>query len=95
VNLYPSAVEAVLRRFDQVAEYQVEVWSERAMTEVKIHVEPAAGGTCAEALGETVAAALRTAFNLRIPVSLVPPGSLPRFELKAKRWVRRASTEQR
>jgi phenylacetate-coenzyme A ligase PaaK-like adenylate-forming protein len=24
---------------------------------------------------------------LRVPVKLVEPGSLPRFELKAKRWV--------
>jgi hypothetical protein len=24
---------------------------------------------------------------LRIPVSLVPQGSLPRFEMKARRWV--------
>jgi hypothetical protein len=32
--------------------------------------------------------ALRTAFNLRVPVALVPSGTLPRFELKAKRWVR-------
>ena len=32
--------------------------------------------------------ALRTAFNLRIPVSLAPAGTLPRFELKANRWIR-------
>ena len=31
--------------------------------------------------------ALRTAFQLRIPVRQVPAGHLPRFELKAKRWV--------
>jgi len=32
--------------------------------------------------------ALQTAFNLRIPVTVVPQGSLPRFEMKAQRWVR-------
>lgn len=94
VNLYPSAVEAVLRSFDQVAEYQVEVMSERAMTELRIHLEPASTCPDREGLGESVTAALRTAFNLRIPVSLVPPGALPRFELKARRWVRRASPEK-
>ena len=33
-------------------------------------------------------AALERAFSLRIPVREVPHGSLPRFEFKARRWVR-------
>jgi phenylacetate-CoA ligase len=89
VNLYPAAVEEVMRRFAQVAEYRVEVSSERAMTELQIQLEPAPDCLNPNGLEEAVAAALRAAFNLRIPVSLVPPGSLPRFELKARRWVRR------
>jgi hypothetical protein len=32
--------------------------------------------------------ALVQAFALRIPVVLVPSGNLPRFEMKANRWVR-------
>ena len=32
--------------------------------------------------------ALQTALNLRIPVHPLPPGSLPRFEMKAQRWVK-------
>jgi phenylacetate-coenzyme A ligase PaaK-like adenylate-forming protein len=27
--------------------------------------------------------------GIRLPVEVVPPGSLPRYELKAKRWVDR------
>ena len=88
VNLYPAAVEEVMRRFDQVAEYRVEVSSERAMTELQIQLEPAPDCLNSNGLEQAVAAALRAAFNLRIPVSLVPPGTLPRFELKAQRWVR-------
>jgi phenylacetate-CoA ligase len=91
VNLYPAAVEEVMRRFDQVAEYRVEVFSQRAMTELQIQLEPAPDCLNPNGLEEAVAAALRAAFNLRIPVSLVPPGTLPRFELKARRWVRRDS----
>jgi phenylacetate-CoA ligase len=88
VNLYPAAVEAVVRRFAEVAEYRVEVTNQRAMTELRIQIEPVT--TCADpaALALSVEAALRTAFNLRIPISLAPPGTLPRFELKARRWVR-------
>jgi phenylacetate-CoA ligase len=89
VNLYPAAVEAVMRGFDQVAEYRVEVFTERAMTELRIELEPAPGCTDPPALAQAVEAALRTAFNLRIPISLASPGTLPRFELKARRWIRR------
>src|SRR5262249_47154954 len=89
VNLYPSAVEEVMRRFDQIAEYRVEVCSERAMIELRIQLEPAADCPNPAGLEEAVTAPLRPAFNLRIPVSLVPPGTLPRFELKARRWIRR------
>ena len=31
--------------------------------------------------------ALTAAFTLRIPVERAPDGTLPRFELKAQRWV--------
>jgi phenylacetate-coenzyme A ligase PaaK-like adenylate-forming protein len=27
-------------------------------------------------------------FNLRISVEMVAPGTLPRFEMKARRWIR-------
>jgi phenylacetate-CoA ligase len=30
--------------------------------------------------------ALHGVFNLRVPVALAPAGSLPRFEMKARRW---------
>jgi len=37
--------------------------------------------------------ALSNALALRIPVTLVPRGELPRFEMKAQRWTR--ATEPR
>jgi phenylacetate-CoA ligase len=81
VNIYPSAVEEVLRS-EGIHEYRVEVRTERALTELRIHVEaePSATGR--------LEAALTNAFSLRIPVASVETGSLPRFEAKAKRWVR-------
>jgi phenylacetate-CoA ligase len=45
----------------------------------------------AEASAETAQAlevALKEAFSLRIPVKRAEPNSLPRFEMKARRWVR-------
>jgi phenylacetate-CoA ligase len=81
VNIYPSAVEEVLRA-EGVTEYRVEVRTERALTELHIQVE-AEPGACAH-----LESALTGAFSLRIAVSSVAPGTLPRFEAKAKRWVR-------
>jgi len=89
VNLYPAAVEEVLRAFGDVAEYRVEISTPSTMAELTLLLEPAPDCLDPDALGEAVAAALRSAFNLRIPISLVSPGALPRFELKARRWVRK------
>jgi phenylacetate-CoA ligase len=81
VNIYPSAVEEVLRS-EGVTEYRVEIRTKRALTQLHIQVEADAGAI------HRLEAALTNAFSLRIPVSSVPTGTLPRFEAKAKRWVR-------
>jgi phenylacetate-CoA ligase len=88
VNLYPSAMEAILRGFDTIAEYRVEVLTERSMLELRLQLEPKPDCADPAELARDVEAALRNAFDLRVPVALVPPGTLPRFELKAQRWVR-------
>jgi phenylacetate-CoA ligase len=85
VNLYPSAVEEIVRSCPGVAEYRVEIRADHAMSELSIQVELA--GEDAE-LTHRLESALRNAFALRIPVSIAPRGSLPRFEMKAQRWVR-------
>lgn len=87
VNLYPSAIDEILRRFPEIGEYRVELRTDRAMTEIQIEVEPWPQQP-AEGLARRVEEALRENFQLRVPVKLADPGSLPRFELKAKRWIR-------
>jgi phenylacetate-CoA ligase len=88
VNIYPAAVEEILRRFSDVAEYQVHVTKAAALAELRLEVEPR--DQCADVRGlmADVRQALETAFHLRIPVEAVAPGALPRFEMKAKRWLR-------
>lgn len=88
VNVYPSAVEGILRRFADVAEYQVHVSKTAALCELRLELEPADRCADVASLKHNVRQALETAFNLRIPVETVAPGSLPRFEMKAKRWLR-------
>ena len=88
VNLYPSAVEEILRSCG-VAEFRVETYVERALAEMSIQIEAGTAGEDAGAMAGRVAAALQNALGFRVPVSCVAPGTLPRFEGKAKRWVRR------
>ena len=86
VNVYPGAVEEVLRAAGGVAEYRVRVSSKLGLTELSIEVEqePGAGAD----LAHRIEAKLRDALSLRIPVTVAAEGALPRFEMKARRWVR-------
>lgn len=87
VNVYPSALEAVLMRIPGLADYRAEITENRSMAELAITVEPTPGSS-PEALSTRVAAELRTTLGLRVRVATAPPGALPRFELKSRRWVR-------
>lgn len=82
VNLYPSAVDDILRAAG-AGEYRVEVRRDHSMRELAIQVET----TGDPKLAHRLEAELAHAFALRIPVTLVPRGTLPRFEMKATRWV--------
>ncbi len=87
VNVFPSAVDEVVRSVGGVAEYRVEVSRSRALPEMTLVIEPADDAEAGDALARRVEAACRAAFTLRVPVRLAEPGSLPRFELKARRWI--------
>ncbi len=84
-NVYPGAIEALLRRFPEVAEYRVEVDQSAALTALRVEVEPVNGG--GDDLVARVDRAFRDEFLFRAEVRLVAPGSLPRFEMKARRFV--------
>ncbi len=86
VNVYPGTVEEVLRAAGGVAEYRVRVSQSLGLTEVSIEVEPEPSS--GNGLARRLEARLRDALSLRIPVTLVEVGALPRFEMKARRWVR-------
>ena len=58
------------------------------MAELAITIEAEPGCADATVLVATLERAFDSAFSLRLPVKLAATGSLPRFEMKAKRWVR-------
>jgi phenylacetate-CoA ligase len=88
VNVYPAAIDSILRGVGGVAEYRVEVRTDRALADLHLDVEPAPDHAADPGLAHRIETALRNALALRVPVALVPAGSLPRFEMKAKRWIR-------
>jgi phenylacetate-CoA ligase len=89
VNVFPSAIEGVLREFPAVSEFRIEVFARQSMAELRVLIDPQSGS--APNLAEQIAARLHDRLLLRVPCELVDSGSLPRFELKARRVVRRDS----
>jgi len=90
-NVYPSKLEGILREFAEVVEYRIEVSTRKAMQHVKIAVEPlphihetGSGDQLAAQLAE----AIKDRQNFQAEITIVPSGSLPRFELKGRRFFR-------
>jgi phenylacetate-CoA ligase len=84
VNVFPTAIEGIVRRFPAVGEFQIEVFRDGALDEVRVLLE-------VEDASATVAVreAFRVDLGLRLEVAAVPPHTLPRYELKARRVVRK------
>ncbi|MDP1569317.1 MAG: AMP-binding protein [Vicinamibacterales bacterium] len=80
INIYPSAIEAIVREFD-VQEFRIVRRRRHAMDDLLIEVESAAD------VPARLAGAFRQRLGLRLDTAAVPAGSLPRFEMKARRVV--------
>jgi phenylacetate-CoA ligase len=89
-NVFPSSVEAILREFDDIAEFRIEVRTVRSMQHMLILIEPVAGlsGADRESLSSDAGARIRDRLNFNPEVQLVDESSLPRFELKGRRFFR-------
>ena len=86
VNVYPTAVEKIIRGFPEVVEFQVVQTTRQSMAELEVMIE--ADAKARPDLAERVQRELADAFTLRIPVKMVEAGELPRYEFKSRRWVR-------
>lgn len=80
VNLHPSAIEEAVRRGAGMAEFRITVHRSGEMDEVDIEVE--ADPVSCRSIGNEI----RNIFGVRVAVRGVPHKSLPRWELKAKRF---------
>lgn len=87
VNIYPSAIENVVRRLPEIAEFMVEQHQVDSMDEIELLIETQPEHvTDAEDIRQRLEGRLRDTFALRIPVKSVPFMSLPRHEFKSRRW---------
>lgn len=90
VNVYPTAVEGLIRAFADVAEYRVHISEADALTEMHVEIESTLQCTDPAALAAQVEKAFEATLLLRVPVKAVSPGALPRFEMKGRRWLRQS-----
>jgi phenylacetate-CoA ligase len=81
VNVFPSAVEQILRSFPEVVEYRMTVYREKQMDQLSIEIEDRLDQPA------RVANEVQLRLGLRVSVTSVPLGSLPRFEAKGKRFI--------
>ena len=92
VNVFPSALEGIVRRFAMVDEFQIEVFRRGVLDEVRLLLEIDGSARPVGSVRDTVdriAEAVRRDLGIRIEVAAVPARTLPRYELKARRVVRR------
>jgi phenylacetate-CoA ligase len=87
-NLHPAAMQTILHRFGEIAEYVVEIDQTSSFLQLVVKIEPNPGVDAEELVGR-LEQAIRTELLFRAEVIAVPPGSLARAEMKARRWLRK------
>ena len=85
VNVFPSAIENLVRRCNVVEEFQIMVSTKREMGHLAIELELNKNAD-PETARSAVNQAIRNELGLRADITVVSYGSLPRFEMKAKRF---------
>ncbi|WP_146582857.1 acyl-CoA synthetase family protein [Neorhodopirellula pilleata] len=83
VNVFPSSIESIVREIDPTAEFRMIASRQDEMDQLKIEIEADPSRFNAGELEER----FRERLALRVPVSRVDVGTLPRSEGKSKRWV--------
>ncbi len=81
VNIFPTAIEEILRGFPEIVEYRLTAFKAAAMDQLRIEIEDRLEAP------DRVTTELQVRLGLRVEIQCVPLGSLPRFEAKGKRFI--------
>jgi len=85
VNVFPSAIENLVRYYAEVVEFRVTVSKQGELDELIIEIEVNEGAD-GDAVSQAIGQSIQGALGLRPIVKAVASGTLPRFKLKAKRF---------
>ncbi len=84
INVFPSAIENLVRRSDEVEEFRITVSTVKQMGHLSIELD-LKKDTNPEIARNDVYQQIRNELGLSSEIKVVPHGSLPRFEMKARR----------
>ena len=87
VNIYPTAVEAVLRAIDEIVEYRATVETRGTLRVLSIEIELNKSNENVGNVAQRTKVDFQNSLGLTVPVTIVPAGTLPRYEMKARRFV--------
>lgn len=85
VNIYPSAIDNFIRKFEQIIEYRATANKQGQLDKLIIEIE-SKPGTDSNSTKEELLEYIRSNLGLRPEIKVVENNSLPRFEHKAKRF---------
>jgi phenylacetate-CoA ligase len=80
VNIFPGSVEEIVRGFPEVAEYRMVATRDGEMDQLAVEVEDELGQP------DRISRELELRLGLKIAVTIVEAGSLPRFDAKGARF---------
>ena len=86
-NVHPGALQAILHRFAEVVEYRLEVDRSETLPKLRVEIEAREGSS--QDVAARVDRMIRDELLFRAEVRQVQPGTLPRFEMKAQRLVKK------
>jgi phenylacetate-CoA ligase len=89
-NVFPSSIEAILREFKELVEFRIEFRTVRSMHQIRLQLEPQPelSENAAAELGHRIRGTIKDRLNFQPEVQIVEQNSLPRFELKGRRFFR-------
>ena len=85
INVFPSAIENLVRRSDEVEEFRITVSTVKQMGHLSIELDLKKYAD-PENAKKDVYQQIRNELSLSSEIKVVPHGSLPRFEMKARRF---------
>ena len=84
INVFPSAIENILRSVPEIGEFAVDIYRTAELDDMVIRIEVPRGAP--DEVAAAAENAIRNALTLRARVEAVEFGTLPRFDLKARRF---------